>query len=86
VATVISLGCAIAVWRRPARPVIVIVVGVTAAAMILDVLEVRHQIGEGRIGLALLAAGIAALRAAAVAGGGYLFKAARGGGLVGSAP
>lgn len=85
VGTVVSIGCAIAVCRHPTRPVIAIVVAVIAAAVILDALEVRHQIGEGRIRLALLAAAIVALRAAAIAGSGYLYKTAPGGGVVGSA-
>jgi predicted metal-binding membrane protein len=72
--TVVSIGCAVAVWRRPTRLVIAIVVAFTAAALILDALELHHQIGENHIGLAVLAAGIAALRAAAIAGSGYLYR------------
>jgi hypothetical protein len=72
--TVVSIGCAVALWRRPTRPVIAIVVALTAAALILDALELHHQIGEGHIGLAVLAGGIAALRAAAIAGSGYLYR------------
>ncbi len=63
-------------WRRPTRPVIPIVVAFTAAALILDVLEVDYQAGNGRIGLAVLAGGIAAVRVAAIAGSGYLYRVA----------
>jgi predicted N-acetyltransferase YhbS len=52
-------------------------VAFTAAALMLDVLEVSHQISEERIGLALMAAGIATTRAAAIAGSGYLYTTAR---------
>lgn len=71
-----SIACAVAVWRRPTRPVIAIVVAFTAAALILDVLEVDYQAGNGRIGLAVLAGGIAAVRVAAIAGSGYLYRVA----------
>lgn len=71
-----SIACAVAVWRRPTRPVIAIVVAFTAAALILDILEVDYQAGNGRIGLAVLAGGIAAVRVAAIAGSGYLYRVA----------
>jgi|ERR1700682_804988 len=71
-----SIACAVAVWRRPTRPVIAIVVAFTAAAVVLDVLEVDYQVGNGRIGLAVLAGGIAAIRVAAIAGSGYLYRVA----------
>jgi Flp pilus assembly protein TadB len=69
-----SVILAVAVWLRPNRPVVVIVVVFTAAALVLDVLEINHQIGADRIGLAALAGVIAALRVATIVGSGYLFR------------
>jgi Flp pilus assembly protein TadB len=69
-----SVALAVAVWLRPNRPVIAIVVAFTAAALVLDVLEINHQIGADRIGLAALAGVIAALRVATIIGSGYLFR------------
>jgi hypothetical protein len=39
----------------------------------LDVVEVSHQLGAGRIDLATLAGVIAALRGTTIVGGGYLY-------------
>lgn len=50
-----SIALAVAVWLRPNRPVIATVVVFTAAALVLDVLEINHQLGADRIGLAALA-------------------------------
>jgi Flp pilus assembly protein TadB len=71
---VASLALAVAVWLRPNRAVIVIVVAFTAAALVLDVLEINHQIGADRIGLAALAGVIAALRVGTIVGSGYLYR------------
>lgn len=73
--TVAAIALAVAVWRRPSRPVLVAVLVFTAAAAVLDVLEIKHQVGEGRVGLALLAAFIVALRVATIGGCGYLYRA-----------
>jgi Flp pilus assembly protein TadB len=73
-----SVAVAAAVWLRPNRPVIAIVVAFTAAALVLDVLETSHQLGAGRIGLAALAGVIASLRVAVIVGSGYLYRAATG--------
>ena len=72
--SITSIALAVAVWLRPNRPVIVIVVAVTSAALVLDILEVSHQLGAGRTGLAALAGVIAGLRLATIAGSGYLFR------------
>lgn len=74
--TFASIGCAVALWRRPTRPVIAAVAAFTTAAVILDALEVGHQIGEDRIALAILAGMIAAVRVAAIAGSAYLYRTA----------
>jgi hypothetical protein len=71
---VASLALAVAVWLRPNRAVIVMVVAFTAAALVLDVLEINHQIGADRIGLAALAGVIAALRVGTIVGSGYLYR------------
>ncbi|ODU22182.1 MAG: hypothetical protein ABS80_17105 [Pseudonocardia sp. SCN 72-51] len=68
-----SITLAVAVWRHPNRPVVAVVVVFTAAALVLDVVEVSHQLGAGRIGLATLAGVIAAVRCATILGGGYLY-------------
>lgn len=72
--TFAAIALAVAVWRRPSRPVLVIVAGFTAAALVLDVREITHQIAEGRTGLVMLAAVIVAIRIATIAGCGYLFR------------
>jgi hypothetical protein len=69
-----SVALAVAVWLRPNRAVLVIVVVFTAAALVLDVLEINHQPGADRIGLAALAGVIAALRVATIVGSGYLYR------------
>ena len=61
----VSVALAVAVWLHPNRPVIATVVAFTAAALVLDVLEINYQLGADRIGLAALAAVIAALRTVA---------------------
>jgi hypothetical protein len=71
-----SIALGVAVWRRPNRPVVVIVVAFTAAALVLDVLEMSHQVVAGRIGLAAVAGVIAAVRVAVIVGGGYLYRTA----------
>ena len=72
-----SVALAVAVWRRPTRPVIAIVVAFTLAALVFDILEISHQVGVGRVGLAALAGVIAALRVATIGGSGYLFRTAK---------
>jgi Flp pilus assembly protein TadB len=69
-----SVVLAVAVWLRPNRAVIAMVVAFTAAALVLDVLEVSHQLGADRIGLAALAGVVAALRVATIVGCGYLYR------------
>jgi hypothetical protein len=71
-----SIALAVAVWRHPTRPVIAVVVAFTAAALVLDVIEILHQLGEGRIVLAALAGVIIALRVATI-GAAYLLRARR---------
>jgi Flp pilus assembly protein TadB len=73
-AAVVSIALAVAVWLRPNRPVIATVVAFTAAALVLDVLEISHQLGVDRVGLAALAGVIAALRVATVIASGYLYR------------
>jgi hypothetical protein len=71
---VASLALAVAVWLRPNRPVIAMVVTFTAAALVLDMVEISHQLGADRIGLAALAGVIATLRVATIAGSAYLYR------------
>ncbi|MDT5328329.1 MAG: hypothetical protein QOF25_5481 [Mycobacterium sp.] len=73
-AAIASIALAIAVWLRPIRPVIAMVVTFTAAALVLDTLEIGHQLGADRIALAALAGGIAALRVATIVGSAYLYR------------
>ena len=73
--TVAAVALAVIVWRRPSRPVIATVVAFTAAAVVLDVLEIKHQAAEGRTALVLLATFIVAIRVTTVAGCGYLYRA-----------
>ena len=74
VGTIASVALAIAVWRRPTRPVIVIVAVFTIGALVFDVREIGHQASEGRVGLVVLAGVIVALRAATIAAAGYLYR------------
>ena len=71
---VVSVALAVAVWLHPNRPVIATVVAFTAAALVLDVLEINYQLGADRIGMAALAGVIAALRVATLVGSGYLYR------------
>ena len=73
--TVAAVALAVIVWRRPSRPVIAAVVAFTAVAVVLDVLEIKHQAAEGRTALVLLVALIVAIRVSTVAGCGYLYRA-----------
>ena len=74
-AAVASLALAGGVWLRPRS---LAVLGVVVAAMllfaVLDVREVFHQTDESRIGLAVLAAVVAALHLAAAAATGVLAR------------
>lgn len=69
-----AVALAVAVWRRPSRPIIAAVAAFTAVATLLDALEVAHQAAEGRPGLTLLAALIVAIRVATIAGCVYLYR------------
>ena len=69
-----SVALAVSVWLRPNRAVLVIVVVFTAAALVLDVLEITYQIGADRSGFVALAGLIAALRVAIIVGSGYLYR------------
>jgi hypothetical protein len=71
---VASIALAVAVWLRPSRPVLAMVVTFTAAALVLDTLEISHQLRADRIALAALAGVIAALRVATIAGSAYLYR------------
>jgi Flp pilus assembly protein TadB len=77
IGAVVSIALAVAVWLRPNRAVIATVVAFTAAALVLDIFEINHQIGADRIGLAALASVIAALRVATIIGSAYLFRSRR---------
>ena len=68
------LALAVAVWLRPNRAVSATVVAFTAAALVLDIFEINHQIGADRIGLAALASVIAALRVATIIASAYLYR------------
>lgn len=76
VAAALSLLLAAAVWRWPRRRALLLV---GCAAMLafaaLDVREVVHQLDESRSGLAVLAAGVAALHLSAAALSGRLGRA-----------
>jgi Flp pilus assembly protein TadB len=74
---VVSIALAVVVWLRPNRAVIATVVAFTAAALVLDIFEINHQIAADRVGLAALASVIAALRVATIMGSAYLFRSHR---------
>jgi hypothetical protein len=74
--TLAAAALAFAVWRRPSRPVLVIVVAFTTAAGLLDLFELNHQAAEGCMGLVLLAAVIVTVRVATAVGCGYLYRTA----------
>ena len=74
---VVSIALAAAVWLRPNRAVSATVAAFTAAALVLDIIEINHQIGADRIGLAALAGVIAALRVATIIGSAYLLRTHR---------
>lgn len=74
--TLAAAALAFAVWRRPSRPVLAMVIAFTTAAGVLDVFELKHQAAEGRTGLVLLAAAIVTVRVATVVGCGYLYRTA----------
>ena len=74
VGTIAAVALAVAVWRRPTRPVIAVVVAFTVAGVVFDVVEIGIRVSERRIGLAVLASVILALRAATIAGAGYLYR------------
>lgn len=65
-----SIGLALAAWRLPSAPVLLVLAPAMFAFAALDVREVAHQLAENSIGLALLAGAVAVLHvtAAAVAG------------------
>ena len=53
---------------------IAVVMAFTAAALVLDILEINHQFGAGDIELGALAGLIAALRVATLVGSAYLYR------------
>jgi hypothetical protein len=66
IAVVASVGLALLAWSRPDRRWLVAIAVVAAGFALVDVAEVLHQLDEDRMGLALLAAAVAALHALAV--------------------
>jgi hypothetical protein len=63
-----SLALAAAVWRRPGwRLALALTAGAMALFALLDVREVAHQLAESAVGLAVVAAAVAALHGAAAA-------------------
>lgn len=72
--TVVSVALAALVWRRPTRPVTAVLVAFAVGAGVLDVAEVGHQVTEDRMGLASLAALIAALRLLVLVGAVALWR------------
>jgi hypothetical protein len=64
-AVVASVGLALLAWSRPERRWLVAIAVVAAGFALVDVAEVLHQLDEDRMGLALLAAAVAALHALA---------------------
>ena len=71
----VSLGLAALVWRRPDRSVIAGIV-LVAAAGVLDVVEIIHQVGLSRARLATPAVLVAVLHLGVIAGGARLWVTA----------
>jgi hypothetical protein len=72
-AAIVSVGLAIAVWRRPrVLPLLAAFAAVMVVFAVLDVREVFHQANENRTGLVILAALVAVLHLAAAAVAGLL--------------
>ena len=63
---VASVGLALLAWSRPERRWLLAIAVIAAGFALVDVAEVLHQLDEDRMGLALLAAAVAALHALAV--------------------
>ncbi len=76
-AIALSLLLALAIWRRPTRRVLLATAAFAAAATILDLAEIPHQIDHSRGGLAALAALIAVLHLAAAAAAAALWTTTR---------
>lgn len=66
IAVVASVGLALLAWSRPERRWLLAIAVIAAGFALVDVAEVLHQLDEDRMGLALLAAAVAALHALAV--------------------
>ena len=66
IAVVASVGLALLAWSRPERRWLMAIAVIAAGFALVDVAEVLHQLDEDRMGLALLAAAVAALHALAV--------------------
>jgi hypothetical protein len=60
--TVVTVGLAVGVWRRPVRLELAAVAAFAVVAGVLDVVEISHQIEVDRTGLAVLAGVIATTR------------------------
>lgn len=70
----VSLGLAAAVWRRPTRPVLAVVLLFAAAAAVLDTVEIGIQLSADRTGLAVLAGVIVVTRIAVIGGAIQLWR------------
>ncbi len=66
IAVVASVGLALLAWSRPERRWLLAIAVIAAGFALVDVAEVLHQLDEDRMGLALLAAAVAALHTLAV--------------------
>jgi len=77
-AVLASLALALAAWRRPRSPALLLAVaGVMLAFAVLDVREVFHQDDEGRTGLAILAGAVAPLHLTAAGIAGFMARGRR---------
>lgn len=72
VAVIFSLLLAVAAWRRPKAVVLLAAAIFAAAAAVLDIAEIGHQLSENRAGIAALAGLVAALHLAVIAASGML--------------
>ncbi|HEV8560158.1 MAG TPA: hypothetical protein VGR06_27815 [Actinophytocola sp.] len=71
---VVSVGLAVWLWRRPARPAAGVVTVFTVAAGVLDVAEISRQLAADQTGLVVLAGLIVLLRLVTVAGAVALWR------------
>jgi hypothetical protein len=65
---VVSVGLAVWLWRRPARPVTGVVIVFSVAAGVLDVAEISRQLAADQTGLVVLVGLTVLLRLVTVAG------------------